>query len=501
MTKRRMLLVTGANVMVDTDLAALVHLISDEWDTVEFDPKTMRPKVAADYDAVLLSHAVSITGKQMAALVDATKPGRLFMHACDIQFTDRAPAGADRKPLTLIASLAPAIADTDEGKELAAKWIKPLHPESRVVFSEFLVGLVDTIGPETKAAADRAKDVETPAIRSFYWGIKRPGVIESLKSLGLGEHEDDAVFGAIASSFPKVRNLTTKDRYSIDAWAPFVVHAARVPLPYEAVKSEYQITRRLLECAYLAPDTTVADERLSDHVRRFLDPAEWVTYARQVSGELLDIFDEGLPSVKKAEAERAHLTDGLNLGPRLADDFPRMLGTLGHALSLKPKGTALEFGVGNGRSLRMIAEHMPVIGFDAWTGLPEKWRDGFDKGAFACDPPNVPGSILVPGLVQDTLPKWKRLIAAAAKGPGGIGLVHLDLDLESATAFVLREIMPLLKPGALILFDELHGWPGWENAGEWKAWREYTAAHPVDYEVIGHGPEQWLIRLTKAPSK
>ena len=148
----------------------------------------------------------------------------------------------------------------------------------------------------------------------------------------------------------------------------------------------------------------------------------------------------------------------------------------------------------------MIAEQMPVIGFDGWTGLPSDWRPGFPKGMFACDPPNVPGSILISGLVQETVPQWMHVLKAAARAKGGIGLVHLDLDLEDATAFVLAEVMPLLKPGAILLFDEMHGWPGWQYGGEFKAWSEYVAAHPeVAYEVVGHGPEQYAVRVTKAP--
>lgn len=53
---------------------------------------------------------------------------------------------------------------------------------------------------------------------------------------------------------------------------------------------------------------------------------------------------------------------------------------LRHVVGLRPSGVALEFGVGKGESTRIIAEHMPVIGFDSFTGLPEDWRDGFPKG-------------------------------------------------------------------------------------------------------------------------
>ena len=487
---KRMLLVPGNNVMIDTDLAAFVHLIADEWETTEYRPSLLGQ--VGEYDAVLLSHATKMRERDLARLVDATPAGRLFMHACDIQFTATAPLAAKRKPLTLIASLHPSIAGTAEGDELAAKWLAPLHPDSRIVWCEYLAGLVHTIGPDIEAAAECAKgNPPAESIGRFYMGIKRPGVVQSLTSLGFGSSETDAAFGTIARMFPGVRDLTPREtaaRYDMDVWAPLTMWADEVLLPYEAVKSEWQITRRLLECAYLAADHTTADPRLSDHVRRFLDPAEWVTYAKQVSGELLDVLDEGIPTADKVAAKV-----GLDLGPQLADDRPKMLGTLRHVLDLKPTGTAVEFGVGSGRSLRMIAEQMPAIGFDSFRGLPEKWRDGFDTGMFACTPPLVENTTLVVGLFEDTLPLMQF--------PDNVGLWHLDADLYSSTATILKHIAPHLRAGAFIVFDEIWGYPGWQHGGEFKAWTDFVAASGIEFEVVGHGPEQLALRVTKAPTR
>lgn len=479
MSKRKMLVVTGSNVMVDTDLDAFIRLIEREWDTVAYDPKTMRPTDAADYDAVLLSHAVTLSGSQMSTLVDATKPGRLFMHACDIQFTDRAPAGANRKPLTLIASLAPAITDTPEGDRLAKAWLKPLHPDSRVVFSEFLVGLVHTIAPEIEAAAKKARDAAAPEIHSFYWGIKRPGVVQSLKALGLGKHPDDAVFGAIRSSFSRVRNLTREPKYDIDTWAPLAVHADKVLLPYEPVKSEYQITRRLLECAILAPDTTVADERLSEHVQQFLDPSEWVAYAEQVSAELLAILDEGLTVEPEPEWSE--------YGPEVGAKHGELLRWL-LASGEVGEGWAVEFGTGNGTSAKALAEHMPVMTFDCFTGLPEKWRDGFDKGAFAQRHiPNIPRSVVVNGLYENTLP--------GVPLPEKVALLHVDCDLYSSTKTIFERAKDLIQPGTVILFDELIRYDGWRNH-EHKAWLELRKSWPtLKVEPIAQAHEAVAYRV------
>lgn len=172
----------------------------------------------------------------------------------------------------------------------------------------------------------------------------------------------------------------------------------------------------------------------------------------------------------------------MNLGPYLGDDYTA---TLRHALALKPQGWALEFGVAEGGTLALIAQHMPAVGFDSFAGLPEDWRGGFDAGKFACAPPSVDAELVI-GLFADTLPDWTS--------PGPIGLVHIDCDLYSSTATVLHHIGPHLTPGCLIVFDEWHGYDECENH-EQRAWAEHAERTGVTWEPIGHGPEQLLIRL------
>lgn len=177
-------------------------------------------------------------------------------------------------------------------------------------------------------------------------------------------------------------------------------------------------------------------------------------------------------------------TTALDLGPRLGD-HPH--DTLRHVLSLKPGGLAVEFGVYKGTTLRMIAAVMPVVGFDSFEGLPEDWRPGFGAGRFACPPPNL-GVELVIGRFEDTLPTW------AAQPHPRIGFVHIDCDLYSSTTTMLKHIGPLLRSGCYVVFDEFWGYPGAETH-EQRAWAEYVGRTGVQYDVIGHGPEQWAIRL------
>jgi hypothetical protein len=170
-------------------------------------------------------------------------------------------------------------------------------------------------------------------------------------------------------------------------------------------------------------------------------------------------------------------------------------GCLDLALSLiAAPGTALEFGVADGYTLRRIVAGMPsdsrIVGFDSFEGLPEHWREGFGVGMFATTAPSVPGAELVVGLFDATLPVWAV--------PDDVVLVHIDCDLYSSTRTVLDHVGPHLKPGCMVVFDEYHGYPGAE-AHEEKAWREYADGAGIAWAVLASGPEQLLIRIEEAP--
>lgn len=176
--------------------------------------------------------------------------------------------------------------------------------------------------------------------------------------------------------------------------------------------------------------------------------------------------------------------------------YPSFEGCLDHALNLvSSPGTALEFGVHNGTTLRRIVGAMPagsrVVGFDSFEGLPEFWREGFGAGTFRTTPPVVPGAELVVGLFADTLPAWTV--------PDDVRLVHVDCDLYASTRTVLEHVGPHLAPGTLIVFDEFHGYPGAE-AHEARAWVEWTSATGAAWTELARGPEQLLVRIEEASS-
>jgi hypothetical protein len=185
----------------------------------------------------------------------------------------------------------------------------------------------------------------------------------------------------------------------------------------------------------------------------------------------------------------------IDLGPRIGTGI---YDCLEHALSVVDTNDtmALEFGVATGTTLNRIAEVMPVVGFDSFDGLPERWREGFEKGMFAQAPPKLnPNASLTIGLFGDTLPTFSPYRS--------VSLIHIDCDLYSSTVMVLWHLMRWIEHGALaetcyIVFDEFHSYaPDWARTGEAKAWEEFLqiADYPGLCSIVGHGPEQLVIKM------
>jgi Macrocin-O-methyltransferase (TylF) len=163
---------------------------------------------------------------------------------------------------------------------------------------------------------------------------------------------------------------------------------------------------------------------------------------------------------------------------------------LRHVLSLSLSGSAIEFGVGSGTSLSIIADVMPVIGFDSFQGLPEDWRYKYPAGSMLCEKPDdIDNSKIVVGLFSDTLPGFDF------KSVGQIGLIHFDADLYSSTKDALDYIGPYISSGTVCLFDE---WRGYKQCKEHeqRAWREYVSENQLNWNVIGHAEQAWAVRIT-----
>lgn len=152
-------------------------------------------------------------------------------------------------------------------------------------------------------------------------------------------------------------------------------------------------------------------------------------------------------------------------------------------------GWGIEFGVFSGRSLAVIAEYMPAIGLDSFSGLPEDWREEFPKGAFATNEiPNVPGAMIVKGLFEDTLPVLR------ARGLPIFGFAHIDCDLYSSTVTALNGIRDNILVGTIVSFDEYHGYDGYQKH-EAKAWSQFVAQNKITYTILSTGEQERAFRI------
>jgi len=123
-------------------------------------------------------------------------------------------------------------------------------------------------------------------------------------------------------------------------------------------------------------------------------------------------------------------------------------------LQHKPNTLWLEFGVFSGNTINYISKFTndKVYGFDSFEGLPEKWRDGFDKGAFTRDGnlPQVNRNVeLIKGVFNETLLNF------IDKHNKKVSFIHMDADLYSSTKYVLDVLKDYIDTDCIIVFDEL----------------------------------------------
>jgi Methyltransferase domain len=150
-------------------------------------------------------------------------------------------------------------------------------------------------------------------------------------------------------------------------------------------------------------------------------------------------------------------------------------------------GMYLEFGVHTGKSINFTAKRVKpevmVHGFDSFDGLPEYWRDGFDKGVFSLGKkmPKVSSNVtLHPGWFNETLPEFVKTLSPEDT----IAFLHIDCDLYSSTKTIFDELGAYIRPKTIILFDDYFNHPNWEK-GEHQAFLELAEKHKFSYEYIG----------------
>lgn len=155
-------------------------------------------------------------------------------------------------------------------------------------------------------------------------------------------------------------------------------------------------------------------------------------------------------------------------------------------LQHKPNTLWLEFGVCNGKTINYISKFTNniVYGFDSFEGLPEKWRDGFDKGHF-----NVYGRLppvnrnvrLTKGWFNETLVPFIQ-----QHSDKKISFMHMDADLYSSTKYILDTLKDYIDKDCILVFDEIVNFPEFaSDTCELKALYEFITENDVDYEWIG----------------
>lgn len=163
-------------------------------------------------------------------------------------------------------------------------------------------------------------------------------------------------------------------------------------------------------------------------------------------------------------------------------------------------GLLLEFGVYKAGSINLMANYLAdindkrkIYGFDSFEGLSEDWAGTtMAKGKFHLNgelPDVLPNVKLIKGLVNETLlPFFDRLDNSEKE----IAYLHLDLDVYTPTKYVLENTIQYLKPGSIIDFDDLIGYPGWKQ-GEYKALQE-TLGNKCKYEFIAYCEKDKMIK-------
>ncbi|MGY2051303.1 class I SAM-dependent methyltransferase [Methylobacterium sp. JK268] len=161
-------------------------------------------------------------------------------------------------------------------------------------------------------------------------------------------------------------------------------------------------------------------------------------------------------------------------------------------------GLNLEFGVFSGSSINHMARSFrdqTFHGFDSFEGLPEDWRQGFARGAFATGGlPAVENNVnLIKGWFDHTIPGFLDSFKDIP-----VSFLHVDCDLYSSTKTIFHLLRDRIVPGTVIVFDEYFNYPSW-RIHEYRAFKEFVDYYKRSYEYIGLVPhhQQVAVRIIR----
>ena len=195
----------------------------------------------------------------------------------------------------------------------------------------------------------------------------------------------------------------------------------------------------------------------------------------------------GVAEPRPCPAPYRHFTDAAQILLPKCKSAPHLVGV--HAAMLrwslaqaKNPGLVAEFGVRRGTSIRVLAGETAEIvhGFDSFVGLPEGWVNA-PAGVLTAggELPVVPANVaLHAGWFEDSLPPF------LAAHPGPLRFANIDSDIYSSARTVLRALAGRIRPGAILLFDELVGNRTWRQ-DEYKALTEFAEEFGQGWEVLG----------------
>lgn len=177
-----------------------------------------------------------------------------------------------------------------------------------------------------------------------------------------------------------------------------------------------------------------------------------------------------------------------------APKFESMEALWNAAIRQSKREIGFEFGTASGKTANIMSLGFDkFVTFDWFKGLPEDWRKGFEKGAFAqAKIPQLAENVtVVMGLIEATLEGW---LDEHGQKPD---YFHFDLDLHDPTRYALDllHIRGLIR-GSVLVFDEFYNYPGF-LAHEMRAFKEFVTEFGLSYEWIGRNVnhEQVAVRI------
>lgn len=179
-------------------------------------------------------------------------------------------------PFKVLGSFTDDILKSEEGlKKADSMWLNKMHQDTEFIPLQWSIFHGATISSEmdlwTKCAEENLEKNfpdGVPKVKNFYYGFKKSHVARSLESMGIYEDPDNAVFGGIVDFLKNgdIQNLSgfCNGEMTPETWIPIAQEADKIYVPYDPIKSEFQVTKRYAEMAYLGfGDKLIVDPRVN----------------------------------------------------------------------------------------------------------------------------------------------------------------------------------------------------------------------------------------------